>query len=84
MTSLAIRTIDALRQEHETLAAVASGLTDDQLAGSSGASEWPVAQVLSHLGSGAEISLAGLRSALGEGDTPGDDFTGRCGTGGTR
>ncbi|WP_446666399.1 maleylpyruvate isomerase family mycothiol-dependent enzyme [Flexivirga sp. B27] len=74
MTSLAIRTIDALRQEHDTLANIASKLTDDQLSGPSGASEWPVAQVLSHLGSGSEITLAGLRAALGDGDAPGDDF----------
>lgn len=74
MTSLAIRAIDALRQEHDALVSVASALTDDQLSGPSGASEWSVAQVLSHLGSGAEITLASLRAELGEGDAPGEDF----------
>ncbi|WP_188837137.1 maleylpyruvate isomerase N-terminal domain-containing protein [Flexivirga endophytica] len=74
MTSLAIRTIDALRQEHDALAGVAAALTDDQLSGPSGASEWSVAQVLSHLGSGAEITLASLRAARGEGDAASDDF----------
>ncbi|GAB3494265.1 maleylpyruvate isomerase N-terminal domain-containing protein [Flexivirga lutea] len=74
MTTLAIRTIDALRQEHDALVGIAQNLTDDQPSGPSGASEWSVAQVLSHLGSGAEISLAILRAELGEGDAPGDDF----------
>jgi len=74
MSTLATRTIDALRTEHDTLAALVTTLADDQLSGPSGASEWSVAQVLSHLGSGSEISLAGLRAAVGEGETPGDDF----------
>lgn len=74
MTSLAIQTIGALRQEHDTLVGIARSLTDGQLSGPSGASEWSVAQVLSHLGSGAEITLALLRAELGAGDAPGDDF----------
>ncbi len=61
--------ISALRGLHDDLAARVADLTDDQLAGPSGASEWPVAQVLSHLGSGAEIALAGYRAAV-EGTTP--------------
>lgn len=48
-------------------------MNDDQLAGPSGASEWPLHQVFSHLGSGAEITLAGLRTALGAA-VPGEDF----------
>ena len=40
----------------------------------SGASEWSVAQVLSHLGSGAEIALAGLQAAAAGTDRPGQDF----------
>lgn len=74
MSSLAIRTIDALRQEHDALAGVARDLTDDQLSGSSGASEWSVAQVLSHLGSGSEIMLAGLRAAQDEGEAADEEF----------
>jgi uncharacterized protein (TIGR03083 family) len=74
MTSLATRTIDALRHEHDEIAGLASSLSDDQLSGPSGASEWSVAQVLSHLGSGSEISLATLQTALGEREAPGDDF----------
>ncbi|MET3961825.1 uncharacterized protein (TIGR03083 family) [Marmoricola sp. OAE513] len=74
MTSLAARTIDALRHENDVLTALAATFTDAQLTGPSGASEWTVAQVLSHLGSGSEISLAGFQAALGERDVPGDDF----------
>ena len=70
--TLADRTIAALAHEHETLAATAASLSDDQLAGPSGAAEWPLHQVLSHLGSGAEITLAGLRAGLGA-EAPGED-----------
>ncbi|WP_436535346.1 maleylpyruvate isomerase family mycothiol-dependent enzyme [Actinoplanes sp. HUAS TT8] len=70
MTTLAGRTIAALRSEHESIPA----LTDAQLTGPSGASDWKVADVLSHLGSGAEITLAGLRAALGEAEKPGPGF----------
>jgi uncharacterized protein (TIGR03083 family) len=64
MTTLADRTIAALRATHDDLAALVHGLTDEQLAAPSGASEWTVAQVLSHLGSSAEIGLATLETAL--------------------
>ena len=72
--TLSARTIAALRAEHDALADLVGGLSDDQLTGPSGASEWSVAQVLSHLGSGSEISLAGLETALGRREAPGDDF----------
>ena len=55
MPTLADRTIQALRAEHDALSPLVAGLTDDQLRAASGAGDWPVAQVLSHLGSGAEI-----------------------------
>ncbi|SDT76871.1 maleylpyruvate isomerase family mycothiol-dependent enzyme [Actinoplanes derwentensis] len=74
MTTLASRTIAALRSEHDTLAGVVSGLSAEQLTGPSGAAEWTIADVLSHLGSGAEITLAGFRAALGEAEAPGPDF----------
>ncbi len=74
MTTLAGRTIAALRSEHDTLAAVVPALTTDQLTGPSGASEWTIADVLSHMGSGAEISLAALRAALGAAEKPGPGF----------
>ncbi|MET9224586.1 maleylpyruvate isomerase family mycothiol-dependent enzyme [Lentzea sp. NPDC003310] len=66
MTSLVDRTITALRTEHDELAGLVRTLTDEQLASTSGASEWTVAQALSHLGSGAEIGLAPIARATGE------------------
>jgi uncharacterized protein (TIGR03083 family) len=74
MTSLADRTIAALRSTHDELAVVVRDLSDDQLSGPSGASAWTVAQVLSHLGSGAEITLASFRAALDGTPAPGPDF----------
>jgi uncharacterized protein (TIGR03083 family) len=74
MTSLADRTIAALRSTHDELAALVPGLSAEQLAGPSGASEWSVAQVLSHLGSGAEIARAGYVAALEGTEPPGQDF----------
>ena len=40
MTSLVDRTIAALRTEHDTLVALLPNLSEDQLSGPSGASEW--------------------------------------------
>lgn len=74
MTSLADRTVTALRATHDGLADHVPELTDDQLTGPSGAAEWSLAQVLSHLGSGAEIGLATLRSTLDGTPAPGQDF----------
>ncbi|GAB3164037.1 maleylpyruvate isomerase family mycothiol-dependent enzyme [Amycolatopsis sp. NPDC004378] len=66
MTHLVDRTIAALRAEHDALAGLVRTLTDDQLAATSGAAEWTVAQALSHLGSGAEIGRAPIARAAGE------------------
>jgi uncharacterized protein (TIGR03083 family) len=66
MSQLVDRTITALRSEHDALAGLVRGLTDDQLAATSGAAEWTVAQALSHLGSGAEIGRAPIARAAGE------------------
>ncbi len=74
MTSLATRAIAALRAEHELLAKLTPSLTHEQLAQPSCAGDWTVAQVLSHLGSGAEIMLSGLWSTLGTTSPPGQDF----------
>ncbi|GAA4604571.1 uncharacterized protein (TIGR03083 family) [Actinoplanes octamycinicus] len=74
MTSLAGRTIAALRSDHDTLAGLLPTLSPEQLTGPSAASEWTVADVLSHLGSGAEINLATVRAALGESEKPGPGF----------
>jgi uncharacterized protein (TIGR03083 family) len=66
--------IAALRSGHDSLASQVSGLTDEDLAGASGASEWDISQVLSHLGSGAEISRATVQAALDGEPNPGSDF----------
>lgn len=61
MTLLADRTIAALRAHHDDLERlVTGGLGEGHLAARSGSQGWTVAQVLSHLGSAAEIGLATL------------------------
>ncbi len=71
MTADADRVIQALHSGHEELVVVVRSLTDAQLTGPSAAAEWTVAQVLSHLGSGAQITLAGLEAALAGDPNPG-------------
>jgi uncharacterized protein (TIGR03083 family) len=75
MPSLADRTIAALRGVHDDLAALVPTLTDHQLTGPSGAAEWSIAQVLSHLGSGAEISQATYAAAIDGTPVPEQDFS---------
>jgi uncharacterized protein (TIGR03083 family) len=70
--SLADRTIDAHRRTFERLAAIVTPLSDEDLTHQSGASDWAVAQVLSHLGSGAEIHLDNLQHAQRGEERPGD------------
>jgi uncharacterized protein (TIGR03083 family) len=60
--------IATLRNSHERLASLVSSLTPEQLRGPAYPTEWSIAQVLSHLGSGAEIALLNLPSALGQGE----------------
>jgi uncharacterized protein (TIGR03083 family) len=60
--------IATLRNSHERLASLVEPLDLDQSRGPSYCSDWTVAQVMSHLGSGAEISLLMLPGALGEGE----------------
>jgi uncharacterized protein (TIGR03083 family) len=67
-------TISALRSGHEGLAGVVRTLGDQDLAAPSGSTEWDVSQVLSHLGSGAEIGRATLQAALDGKPNPGHDF----------
>lgn len=74
MTDRADQIIDALRSGHDHLAALVRGLAADDLTRPSGAAEWDVSQVLSHLGSGAEIFLAGLEAALSGAASPDGDF----------
>ena len=66
MTELTDRTIAALHAEHDSLVALLADIGDDQLTGPSGADDWTIAQVLSHLGSGAEIGRAPIARAAGE------------------
>ena len=75
MSQLVDRTITALRSEHEKLAGLVRTLTEDQLAATSGAADWTVAQVLSHLGSGAEIGRVPIARAAGETVTAEDNQT---------
>src|SRR5215468_2131736 len=74
MTKLADKVIAALRSGHDDLSAYAEQLDEKDLRGPSGASEWEVSQVLSHLGSGAEIGLATLERALSGGGAAPDGF----------
>ncbi|MGC5012822.1 maleylpyruvate isomerase family mycothiol-dependent enzyme [Streptosporangium sp. DT93] len=74
MTTLADRTIAALRTTHDELTALVRDLDAPDLTRTSGCSEWTVAQVLSHLGSGAEIGLETLRAAQEGREAPGSDF----------
>src|SRR5215471_10824135 len=57
--------IAVLRRSHDRLASLAEALSEDFLTHISYADAWTVAQVFSHLGSGAEISLLMLEGALG-------------------
>lgn len=65
MTELLDRVIAAIRLNHDTLVALVPTLTEQQLGSPSGASEWTIAQVLSHLGSGAEIGRKPVARAVG-------------------
>jgi uncharacterized protein (TIGR03083 family) len=59
--------IATLRESHDNLVRIAEPMTAEQVRGQSFCRDWSNAQVLSHLGSGAEIALMGLPGALGEG-----------------
>ena len=56
--------IAALRHSHERLASLVHAVSEDFLTDRSYCTDWSVAQVLSHLGSGAEIAFIMLESAL--------------------
>jgi uncharacterized protein (TIGR03083 family) len=62
------RWIQALRASHDALVAQVRVLTPPQLEQGSYCRDWDVAQVLSHLGSGAEIALRGLERTLDNGE----------------
>jgi len=67
--------IAALRSGYDGLAGQVSGFSDDDLARPSGAAEWDISQVLSHLGSGAEIGQAAIQAALDGEPNPGPGFS---------
>ncbi|QUQ66343.1 maleylpyruvate isomerase N-terminal domain-containing protein [Kutzneria sp. CA-103260] len=64
MTSRAAQIIAALRGGHDSLAGRLAALGTDDIVRPSGSKEWTVAQVVSHLGSGAVISRTTLGGAL--------------------
>ncbi|RFA11741.1 hypothetical protein B7R22_18030 [Subtercola boreus] len=68
------RVITALRTGHESLVQFVSALSDKDLSHASGASEWDVSGVLSHLGSGSILGLATLEAALAGEARRGRDF----------
>jgi uncharacterized protein (TIGR03083 family) len=74
MTSKAESAIGALRSGYDTLARIVGALRTDDLVRPSAASDWTVAQVLSHLGSGAEINLAALERAIDGSGAAAPDF----------
>jgi uncharacterized protein (TIGR03083 family) len=65
--------LGALRASVDRLHALAGGLDDTQLVSPSYCDDWSIAQVLSHLGSGAVIARRGLQDARAGTPTP-DDF----------
>jgi uncharacterized protein (TIGR03083 family) len=66
--------IVALRAGHNELADLVSSMSPDDLTRLSGAAQWDVSQVLSHLGSGAEIALATVGAAVEGAGNPGLEF----------
>jgi uncharacterized protein (TIGR03083 family) len=74
VNTLADRTIASLRGNHDRLAAQVQGFSPADLDRPSGSALWDVAQVLSHLGSGAEIGLAALVNGLAGLDAPDSDY----------
>jgi uncharacterized protein (TIGR03083 family) len=68
--------IDALRHSHDRLEALVGPLDLGQLRQRSYCSEWSIAQVLSHIGSGAEVWGLWLDAALSGQDPPGGDTFG--------
>jgi uncharacterized protein (TIGR03083 family) len=65
--------LDVLRASVGRLHALVSGLSDAQLSSPSYCDDWSIAQVLSHLGSGAVIARRGLEDARA-GTTSPEDF----------
>jgi uncharacterized protein (TIGR03083 family) len=66
--------ISILRSSQDRLAGLVRPLSPEQLRAQSYDRDWTVAQVLSHLGSGAQIGLLTLDAALGTGQVDRDAF----------
>ena len=66
--------IAALRASHDRLHSLAGSLTPEQLRQRAYPTEWTIAQVLSHLGSGAEIGLLSLDAGLTGAEAPSRDL----------
>lgn len=62
--------IEVLSGSHKRLAALAERLDSEAVRAPSYASDWTIAQVFSHLGSGAQILLLRLESGLTKSETP--------------
>jgi uncharacterized protein (TIGR03083 family) len=71
METLPAPWIDALQRSHDRLRALAEPLTADQLGQRSYDQDWSIAQVLSHLGSQAEVFGLWLDAGLSGQDPPG-------------
>src|SRR6266566_5476288 len=65
--------ITAVRRSYDRLASLTEPLDADRLASGSYCSEWSIAQVLSHLGSGAEIFGLFLDAGLNGTEPPGPE-----------
>ncbi len=65
--------VRALRASHDWLAGIVAGLDGDGLRAQSYDTEWSIADVLSHLGSGAEIFSRYIEAGLTGGDPPSPD-----------
>jgi uncharacterized protein (TIGR03083 family) len=70
VTDLVDASIAELRAIHDRLAVLVAGLSADQLTAQSGAEDWKIAGVLSHLGSGSEIGRYPLAAAAGAAEDP--------------
>jgi uncharacterized protein (TIGR03083 family) len=65
--------IATLRSSHDRLAKLVGAMTPEQVRAQSYCRDWTIAQVLSHLGSGAEIAVMMLPGALGQAEPAGRD-----------
>jgi uncharacterized protein (TIGR03083 family) len=67
------RIIRELRRDRDELAGQVATLSEDDLARQSACADWDVSQVLSHMGSAAEIGVATLAAGLAGQDPPGGE-----------